>query len=37
MYIVNPHRSQEKNDRDKRVQLCTKVTCVMFTQTKIFA
>jgi len=29
MYIVIAERSQEKNDRNVRMQWCTKVTCVI--------
>src|ERR1019366_5427997 len=34
MYRVNAERSQEKNDRNGRMQRCTKVTCATRTRRK---
>src|ERR1039458_9680566 len=34
MYRVNAERSQEKNDRNGRMQCCTKVTCATRTRRK---
>src|SRR5208282_1902806 len=35
MYRVNAERSQEKNDRCRRTQRCTKVTCATRTREKV--
>src|SRR5271157_11431 len=34
MYRVNAERSQEKNDRNARMQRCTKVTCATHARRK---